>query len=246
FARLRARSAGTWQAHVGHRFVAALADGSLPAAAFRSYLAQDHLYIVQFARAHALAAVKADTVAAMRHALNSAVSLLEVEGGMQDDMAEQLGEKTPDTPGDAPDSGPDSRPDDGGDDSADGWRPRAMHPTTLAYTSFQMERGMSGDLLDLRVAMTPCTVGYAEIGRSVARALGDGRNGAPFDPAGHPYGQWIATYAGEAYQTVTRQHLAELDRLWKSRGGDARFASLSAIFDQAARFEAAFWEMGLE
>ena len=34
----------------------------------------------------------------------------------------------------------------------------------MAYTRFVLERGMSGDLLDLHIALAPCIVGYAEIG----------------------------------------------------------------------------------
>jgi thiaminase/transcriptional activator TenA len=253
FARLRARSAGLWQSHVGHRFVHALADGSLPPATFLTYLAQDHLYIVQFARAHALAAVRADTLDAMRLGINSARALLEEESKMQEEMAERMAEIRGSTDsassasvGEAGSTGGDGGSGHVDDDAGDGWRPGAMHPTTLAYTSFQLERGMSGDLLDLRIAMTPCAVGYAEIGRSIAHALDPMGGGAGFDPASHPYGQWIAAYAGESYQAVARRNVVEMERLWATRGGEARFAALGAVFDQATRFEVAFWDMGLE
>ena len=36
-----------------------------------------------------------------------------------------------------------------------------------------------------------------------------------------------------------------LETLWQQRGGEARFAELSAIFTTATRLEANFWQMGL-
>lgn len=35
---------------------------------------------------------------------------------------------------------------------------------TLAYTRFVLDRGLAGDILDLRVALAPCVCGYGEIG----------------------------------------------------------------------------------
>ncbi len=35
---------------------------------------------------------------------------------------------------------------------------------TMAYTRYVLESGLSGDLLDLHVALALCIIGYAEIG----------------------------------------------------------------------------------
>jgi len=80
------------------------------------------------------------------------------------------------------------------------------HKATIAYTRFVLDCGMAGDLLDLHVALAPCVIGYAEMARNIVAGCGE-------VPAAHPYRQWIAEYAGEAYQAVAaaaRQHLAEL------------------------------------
>jgi thiaminase/transcriptional activator TenA len=53
-------------------------------------------------------------------------------------------------------------------------------------------------------------------------------------------------YAGEEYQALARASAARLDALGESHGGTARFASLAADFANAARLEAAFWQMGLD
>lgn len=51
-----------WHRHTHHTFIQQLADGSLPAENFKYYLIQDYLYLIQFSRANALAAYKAQAM----------------------------------------------------------------------------------------------------------------------------------------------------------------------------------------
>lgn len=110
---------------------------------------------------------------------------------------------------------------------------------TMAYTRYVLERGLAGDLLDLQVALAPCVMGYAEIGmelRADPKAQRDG----------NPYRDWIAMYAGDEYQALALEAVAELDRLWRERAGGGRIDSLARTFREATRLEIAFWQMGLD
>ena len=75
------KSAGTveWKAYIEHTFTDALADGSLPEAAFRHYLIQDYLFLIEFARAYALAVYKSPKLADMREAASGLSAILDVE-----------------------------------------------------------------------------------------------------------------------------------------------------------------------
>ena len=42
---------------------------------------------------------------------------------------------------------------------------------TVAYTRFVLEEGLRGDILDLKVALSPCVIGYGEIGRKLNSSL---------------------------------------------------------------------------
>ena len=215
FAALRAAAAEDWRSYVEHPFVQGLGDGTLPEAAFRHYLVQDYLFLIQFARAYGLAAYKADTLAEIRAASDGLKAIVEVEMDLHRAYCADWGL------------------DEAALDAveADG--------ATLAYTAYVLERGLAGDLLDLRTALAPCVIGYGEIGARLAA-----------DPAtradGNPYAPWIEMYAGADYQAFMQAEIEALNALAARRGGSARFARLSATFRTATRLEAGFWQAGLD
>ena len=129
FAALREAAGDGWRDYVEHPFVQGLGDGTLPEAAFRHYLIQDYLFLIQFARAYGLAAYKADTLAEIRAASDGLKALVEVEMDLHRAYCAEWGLE--EAALEAAD--------------ADG--------ATLAYTSYVLERGLAGDLLDLRVAL---------------------------------------------------------------------------------------------
>ena len=215
YERLKATCPDDWETYIRHEFVRRLGDATLPEAAFRYYLGQDYLFLIQFARAYALAAYKSDDLGDLRLAADGLKAILDVEMGLHVKYCAGWGL--------------------GEDDMA------ALPADTacLAYTSFVLERGMAGDLLDLHVALAPCMLGYAEIGAGLvsdAATVGDG----------NPYGEWIDMYAGDEYQEVAKAEIELLDSLMTRRGGAGRFASLADTFATATRLEIEFWQMGLD
>ena len=145
FGKLR-RNAGTlWTGYVRHRFVTELGAGTLAPAAFRRYLTQDYLFLVQFARAYALAGYKSTRLSDLRAAAAGMTAILETEMPLHVSYCAGWGITEADMLNE----------------------PEAME--TIAYTRFVLERGMAGDLLDLHVALAPCVVGYAEIGDILSR-----------------------------------------------------------------------------
>ena len=79
FERLKAAASAEWRAYTEHPFTNALADGSLTEAAFRHYLVQDYLFLIEFARAYALAVYKSPDLADMREAAGGLSAILDVE-----------------------------------------------------------------------------------------------------------------------------------------------------------------------
>lgn len=111
----------------------------------------------------------------------------------------------------------------------------------LAYTRYVLDAGLSGDFLDLVAALAPCVFGYGEIGTRLAAEKA----------ADTPYGEWIATYAGDEYQGACRA-VAEmieqsvLDRLGPDPTASPRWPALCERFRMATALEVDFWQMGLD
>ena len=215
FARLRAACTTEWRAYTGHPFVRGLAAGTLPQACFTHYLTQDYLFLVQFARAYGLAAYKGETLAYIRAAAAALTAIVDAELPMHVAYCRAWGLSEADL------------------------ETTAEAKEALAYTRFVLDRGLSGDLLDLLVALAPCVVGYGEIGRAIAADPATRRG------AGNPYEAWIATYAGDDYQGVAARHVAHMEDLAARRGAPGRWPSLVFGFRTATRLETDFWSMGL-
>jgi len=156
FPRLRDAAGDAWTAYVAHPFVAGLADGSLPEAAFRHYLGQDYLFLIHFARAYALAAYKADTLAEIRDASAGMSAIVDTEMALHVEYCAAWGL----------------------DEAAMEALPEAS--ATMAYTRYVLEKGGQGDLLDLYVALAPCVIGYGEIGARLAADPATMRDGNPY------------------------------------------------------------------
>ena len=214
FGRLKAAAPGEWLAYTEHPFVRALGDGSLPESCFRHYLAQDYLFLFHFARAYGLAAYKADDLEDIRQAAAGLTAIIDVEMALHVEFSARWGLSETDMATSEEDA------------------------ATVAYTRYVLEKGLQGDLLDLRVALAPCIVGYAEIGAGLAADAATVMDG-------NPYREWIEMYSSDDYQEVARAEVAGLDGLMERRGGEGRFETLAAVFRRATRLEADFWESGL-
>lgn len=215
FDRLKAEAAGDWSSYVDHSFVRQLGAATLPQAAFRTYLVQDYLFLIQFARAYALAIYKSRTLADMRSAQAGVAAILDVEMDLHVRLCGRWGL----TPAQL--------------------EAASELQATVAYTRFVLDCGMSGDLLDLHVALTPCVIGYAEIASKLASEI-------KIPLADHPYREWIGEYAGEAYQAVARGAREHLARLAAKSMTAERFPELCSLFAKASRLEADFWQMALD
>ena len=79
FERLKTEASAEWRAYTEHPFTNGLADGSLAEAAFRHYLVQDYLFLIEFARAYALSVYTSPKLADMREAAAGLSAILDIE-----------------------------------------------------------------------------------------------------------------------------------------------------------------------
>jgi thiaminase/transcriptional activator TenA len=170
-----------WQAYVQHRFVQQLGNATLAPEAFQHYLKQDYLFLIQFARAFALAAYKSPTLSDLRQAKEGLQAIVDVELDLHISYCKEWGISE--------------------QELADLPEARA----TLAYTRYVLDTGNRGDLLDLHVALSPCMVGYGEIANwlnSRAETIRGDSN---------PYDAWIAMYESDEFQDAMQAEIIWLN-----------------------------------
>lgn len=220
FEKLRSDCLDDWLAYTHHPFIQQMNDGSLPAACFQHYLVQLYLFSKHYSRAYAMAVVKSDHLDDLREAAAHVDLQLNYEMELLVEYCESWGISESDL---------ESWPEE---------------DANRLYTRYVLDQGISGDLLDLLVALTPCSLGYAEIG---ARLFADNQNNL----SGNPYREWIELHGGPEFQESAQAMRRYVDRVARRRGVNSedtdseRWRSLSNNFRIATRLEVQFWQMGL-
>ena len=171
-----------WDAYIQHDFVRQLGDGTLAADAFRHYLKQDYLFLIQFGRAFALAAYKSPTLDDLRQAKAGLEAIIDLELGLHVEYCQQWGISEQQLQ-----ALPEAR-------------------ATMAYTRYVLETGNRGDLLDLHVALAPCLVGYGQVAQWLNSRSETLRGEAS------PYDAWIRMYESDEFQSATAAEIAWLNR----------------------------------
>jgi thiaminase/transcriptional activator TenA len=143
-AELREHAAPIWNAQLEHPFVRGIGDGTLPEDAFRYFLLQDYVFLVEYARLLALGCARAPSLAAMRRLAELAQSVLTGEMELHRKTAAEWGI------------------------AAEELERVEPAPATRAYTDFLLKTATLGDFGELAAALLPCIWGYSELGRALA------------------------------------------------------------------------------
>lgn len=213
--RLKQSSAAEWKDYTQHAFVRQLGAGTLEADAFKHYLKQDYLFLVNFARAWGLAVYKSRNMRELRQSFASLIAIVDVEFDLHIEYCAKWGITEAEL-----EELPEGR-------------------ATMAYTRYVLDAGNQGNLLDLHVALVPCLIGYAEIGKWL-----EAQDFTLMDES-NPYLPWIKMYISDEFQQAAK---AEIDWLNQAlaKVDDDRFKELEAIFRDATRLEIDFWQAGLD
>jgi thiaminase/transcriptional activator TenA len=130
----------TFRAILAHPFVTGLTDGSLPADVFAHYVAQDVYYLRDYARALALVAAKAPSLADTAMFARHAAQIFDVELALHTELLPRMG-LAAGLLGAAP-----------------------VAPTTRAYTSYLLATAYGGTFADGLAAILPCYWIYQRMG----------------------------------------------------------------------------------
>lgn len=138
----------TWDQYLEQPFLKELAQGTLKEEAFRFYMVQDYLYLLQYAKIFALGVVKAHDEVLMRRFANMVHDTLDGEMNLHKDYMTRLGIT----------------------------KEEVAHTKTAfanqSYTSYMLDVSQRGDILDVLVAVLSCAWSYEMIGVEISKVEG--------------------------------------------------------------------------
>lgn len=207
-----ARTAAVRAGIDGLPFIRGLADGTLTRDPFLFYLAQDALYLREYARVLGEASRLAPTPHEQAFWARSA------EGAIIGELELHASWLTP---------------DEGMGAATFAVSPA---PATVAYLDHLRSVAFGGDYAELIAAVLPCFWLYTDLGRRLhAGEFGDYAR----DPR-HPYASWLATYADPAFEDATDQAIALVSGAAATAAPATRDRMLRA-FEVSSAHELAFF-----
>lgn len=145
---LREKADSIWQENHQHPFVQGIGSGTLDVEAFKFYMKQDYLYLIEYARVFALGVLKSPDLKTMAVFSTYLQSTLNEEMALHRAYAKRLGIS---------------------EQELEQTEPAAI---TVAYSSYMIAEAEKGSLAHLIVALLPCAWSYAEIGKKLAEIPG--------------------------------------------------------------------------
>ncbi len=109
-----------------------------------------------------------------------------------------------------------------------------LTPNNRAYQDHMIARASTGSLVEAIAAITPCPWLYTALGAHLKETIGE-------IPDGHPYADWLKTYADPAFVTYTNE-LLEILQQKAEKNPPAVLERAREAFCTSARYEWMFWE----
>jgi thiaminase (transcriptional activator TenA) len=144
--RLLQTGAEYWEKYLYHPFVKGIGDGTLDTEAFRYYMCQDYVYLIDYAKLFAYGVIKADSLETMELFSRVTEGLLHTEMELHRQYAAKFGISKEELEATVP------------------------SPMNLAYTRYMLSVAQSGALADLVACLLPCIWGYAHLGKCLYAA----------------------------------------------------------------------------
>lgn len=106
-------------------------------------------------------------------------------------------------------------------------------PTCNGYVSYVLSLAQTQGYPELVAGVLPCFWVYADVGERLMAKAGD--------LTGHPYAEWIGTYADEEFAKATERVRIIADRL-AARADTATVERMREAFTRATTYEWMFWD----
>ena len=207
FYKLKDSCKDEWSEYTEHRFLSDLVSNRLPAKNFKKYLVQDYIFLQQFLKILALTIYKSKSFGEINRSVNF-IKGIDHEIKLHISYCEKW--KVPLR-------------------SLDNIK---VEKANSAYTDHVLSVGKNGNNLDIFSCLSPCIIGYGEIGFKLSKIKNWKKS---------KYNSWIKMYSSKKYQQVARDNIDYLDTLFKS-SKEKDLNKLKKNFKKSTILERNFWK----
>ena len=196
-----------WLEYTNHKFLSDLVSNKLPNKNFKKYLIQDYIFLQQFLKILSLTVYKSRTFEEISRSINF-IKGIDHEIKLHVNYCKKW--KIP----------------------LKSLSKIKVENANSAYTDYVLSVGKNGNNLDIFSCLSPCIIGYGEIGFNLSKVKGWERS---------KYSSWIKMYSSKEYQKVAKENINYLDVLFK-KNKDINKLKLIKNFKKSTILERNFWQ----
>ena len=207
FYKLKSSCNKEWSEYTDHKFLSDLVSNKLPDKNFKKYLVQDYIFLQQFLKILALSVYKSKSF----EEINRSVNFIK---GIDHEIKLHIS-------------------------YCKKWKIPLRSLTNIkvesansAYTDHVLRVGKNGNNLDIFSSLSPCIIGYGEIGFKLSKIKNWKKS---------KYSSWIKMYSSKEYQQVAKDNIDYLDILFKNNK-NKNLSKLKSNFKKSTILERNFWE----
>jgi thiaminase/transcriptional activator TenA len=207
FYKLKSSCNKEWSEYTDHKFLSNLVSNKLPDKNFKKYLVQDYIFLQQFLKILALSVYKSNSFEEINRSVNF-IKGIDHEIKLHVSYCKK-------------------------------WKISLRSLSNIkvesansAYTNHVLNVGKNGNNLDIFSSLSPCIIGYGEIGFKLSKIKNWKKS---------KYSSWIKMYSSKEYQQVAKDNINYLDILFKS-SKNKNLNKLKSNFKRSTILERNFWE----
>ena len=207
FYELKSSCNKEWSEYTDHKFLSDLVSNKLPDKNFKKYLVQDYVFLQQFLKILALSVYKSKSF----EEINRSVKFIK---GIDHEIKLHIS-------------------------YCKKWKISLkllnnikVEKANSAYTNHVLNLGKYGNNLDIFSSLSPCIIGYGEIGFKLSKVRNWKKS---------KYSSWIKMYSSKEYQQIAKDNIDYLDILFK-KNKNKDMNKLKKNFKKSTILERNFWE----
>jgi thiaminase/transcriptional activator TenA len=207
FYKLKSSCSKVWSEYTDHKFLSDLVNNQLSDKNFKKYLIQDYVFLHQFLKILALSVYKSISFEEINRSVNF-IKGIDHEIKLHTSYCKRW------------------------KISLNSLNNIKVERANSAYTDHVLSIGKSGNNLDIFSCLSPCIIGYGEIGFKLSKIKNWKKS---------KYSSWIKMYSSKEYQQVAKDNINYLDILFKNNK-NKNFNKLKKNFKKSTILERNFWE----